>query len=58
MCKEKYNMISPVGKNLSPRADGNSFLEDVIVILGLKAGSVGKVPFLDTTYKKRKLHIF
>ena len=53
MCKEKYNMISPMGfirqkynmislmgKNLSPRADGNSFLEDVIVILGLKARSV------------------
>ena len=29
-----------LGKNLSPGADGYSFLEDVIVILGLKAGRV------------------
>ena len=52
-----------MGKSLSPRADGYSFLEDVMVIMGLKAGrvwkeSVEKIPFLETRCKKRKLHIF
>lgn len=50
-------------KSVSPRADGNSFLGNVIVNLLLKTGgvltgSVGKVPSLGTRYQKWGLYNF